>query len=451
MTNCKDPLAGFTLKELMADDGLTFDFGDEFKDDIDDRYKYNPNVNITDDDLIKFMNLELSDDEDTQDTLDNSNKNSPISLGLNFDKVKEKMVDLTPDGKIKKLIRQNGVGEVVPQESLVTIKYSGYFEGQDDPYDSSHMRGSPDRYRLNQGNLIWGLDVAIQSMKKQEVSIFWIHPDYAYGELGCLPLVPPKAEVMFIVQLIDYLDNGSADTGENLDREQRNIFAQVKKYVNHLLVSGADNFKHGKYRNAIRDYKRAANNIEDAQLDNEEEEAEMKRLVSRLYQNLAICYNKENMPRQACISCNKVVNKTAKTYYHYGKALTKMGEYSQALEQLEFGLKMSPNDVDIIKQIKITNEFNVKYSAMEKQMWGKCLGLDNANDDARNEEFRKLGIELCEEFMKNDNILRQPLPEGLRPEVGKMIRKEALAMGLTVTTHERYGKEVVYLEKPNYK
>lgn len=84
----------------MADDGLTFDFGDEFKDDIDDRYKYNPNVNVTDDDLIKFMNLELSDDEDSQDTQDNSNKNLPISLGLNFDKVKEKMVDLTPDGKV---------------------------------------------------------------------------------------------------------------------------------------------------------------------------------------------------------------------------------------------------------------------------------------------------------------------------------------------------------------
>ncbi|KAK0094962.1 hypothetical protein PV326_009557 [Microctonus aethiopoides] len=98
-----------------------------------------------------------------------------------------------------------------------------------------------------------------------------------------------------------------------------------------------------------------------------------------------------------------------------------------------------------------------KFPAFQCDSWqnyedGKCADnpvayMGNGCDS----KFRKLGIELCAEFMKNDNILRQPLPEGLRPEVGKMIRKEALAMGLTVTTHERYGKEVVYLEKPNYK
>ncbi|KAK0075278.1 hypothetical protein PV325_007130 [Microctonus aethiopoides] len=57
-------------------------------------------------------------------------------------------------------------------------------------------------------------------------------------------------------------------------------------------------------------------------------------------------------------------------------------------------------------------------------MWGKCLGLDNSNDDARNEEFRKLGIELCEEFMKNDNILRQPLPEVLQVDTLPILETE---------------------------
>lgn len=84
----------------MADDGVTFEFGEEFDDGEDDRFKFNPQVNFTDDELVKFMNLELSDDED--DAEPNEEGRIPLSLGVNFEKIKAKMQNLTGDGKVFK-------------------------------------------------------------------------------------------------------------------------------------------------------------------------------------------------------------------------------------------------------------------------------------------------------------------------------------------------------------
>lgn len=349
------------------------------------------------------------------------------------------------------MVRQKGVGELMPDDSQVTVKYSGYFEGQDEPYDSSHMRGVPDRFRLNNGGLIMGLDIAIQSMQKHEVSIFWIHADNAYGELGCPPLVPPNAEVMFIVHLIDFLDNGTADTWENLEVENRRAFKHVAVYAKKLMTTGGDNFKKGQIRRSIRDYKRAIERLEEAQLDNDEEEIEMKQMLSRAYQNLAVSFNRENEPRRACIACNQVPNKTAKTYFNYGRALIKMGEYNQALEELEKGLRLMPNNLAIVKEMQLAEELNAKYLTMEKSLWSKCLGINKSDDNDKNEAYKNLAQEMCKNFLDNENILRQPLPEGLTRTAEQIIRKQALSAGITITTLTKYGKEMKYMEKKDYK
>lgn len=49
-------------------------------------------------------------------------------------------------------------------------------------------------------------------MKKGEVARFIFSPNYAYGQQGCLPLIPPNATVLFEVELIDFLDSADSDT-----------------------------------------------------------------------------------------------------------------------------------------------------------------------------------------------------------------------------------------------
>ena len=51
-----------------------------------------------------------------------------------------------------------------------------------------------------------GREIGIKSMKRGEVAHFLIAYDYAYGEMGCPPRVPPKSMVFFEVELIHFHD-----------------------------------------------------------------------------------------------------------------------------------------------------------------------------------------------------------------------------------------------------
>lgn len=55
--------------------------------------------------------------------------------------------------------------------------------------------------------------------------------------------------------------------------------------------------------------------LEEARLNNDEEEEEQKKYLSRIYCNLAVCFNKENRPRNACVACQKIPNPSAKSYF----------------------------------------------------------------------------------------------------------------------------------------
>lgn len=75
----------------------------------------------------------------------------------------------------------------VPAGALVTVHYCFFLELQDDPFDSTRLRGRPARFRLDTGSVLEGLEVAVKSMNKKEKAEFLISPDYAYGDLGCHP------------------------------------------------------------------------------------------------------------------------------------------------------------------------------------------------------------------------------------------------------------------------
>lgn len=56
-----------------------------------------------------------------------------------------------------------------------------------------------------------GLELGLKTMRKGEFSRFLLQPSYAYGEMGCPPLIPPAATVLYEVHLIDFLDSGQVD------------------------------------------------------------------------------------------------------------------------------------------------------------------------------------------------------------------------------------------------
>ena len=71
------------------------------------------------------------------------------------------------------------------------------------------------------GNVIVGLDIALSTMKRGEVSRFHISPKYAYGLLGCPPRIPPNASILYEVELLSVLENSHLGEYEDLNEGER--------------------------------------------------------------------------------------------------------------------------------------------------------------------------------------------------------------------------------------
>ncbi|EZA62898.1 Peptidyl-prolyl cis-trans isomerase FKBP6 [Ooceraea biroi] len=435
-------LPGFKIDDLINKDGITFDIGEQYCEENDEEFAYTPLVQYSNEEMLDMLNM---NDFDDPEELNDDNEKGLSLYSISFAKLKTKMTNLTPDGKVMKYIKQKGTGKGVPDNAQVTVHYIGYFEYRDEPFDSSYSSGKPRVLRLNEANIIPGLHMSICSMQKHEIAVFLIHPDLAYKTFGCPPRIPPNEEVVFIVHLIDYLDNGLANMYETLSLEEKAKFECVVESVKHMLVSAKDNFAKFNVKAAIRDYKKAIDRLETVELKNDKEEVEMNQFLSRAYTNLGICYNKLDMPRSACMSCIRVPIPTAKTHYNYAKALLNLAEYDEAMKELQKGHKLDPSNDAIRKLIQQTNTKQRQYLEIEKRLWKNCF--KSKEEQMKVSEFRKAVRDLCQTIINNTDIMRQPLPEGFTEEEHQIIREEAAILGLDVLTHSRYGKNTVYLQK----
>jgi FKBP-type peptidyl-prolyl cis-trans isomerase len=110
----------------------------------------------------------------------------------------------TPRG-MRYVIREAGSGEETPSRGQwVTAHYDAWFiDGT--PFDSSHDEGNgPLNFQVGAGKVIAGWDEAFPTMKKGEKRTLIIPYWLAYGEKGIRGKIPPKATLVFDVELIDF-------------------------------------------------------------------------------------------------------------------------------------------------------------------------------------------------------------------------------------------------------
>jgi len=99
------------------------------------------------------------------------------------------------------IVMQEGTGASPKSpDSMVKVNYSGYLvDGR--MFDSSTKAGKPVEFRLNR--VIKGWTQGVQAMKVGEKRKLVIPYAMAYGEQGRPPTIPPKATLIFDVELLD--------------------------------------------------------------------------------------------------------------------------------------------------------------------------------------------------------------------------------------------------------
>ena len=97
---------------------------------------------------------------------------------------------------------KKGSGPSPEPGAKVTVHYKGMFK-DGKVFDSSFDRGKPIEFAVGKGQVIKGWDTALLAMKKGEKRILLIPYTLAYGEKG-FRIIPPKADLIFDVELIDF-------------------------------------------------------------------------------------------------------------------------------------------------------------------------------------------------------------------------------------------------------
>lgn len=95
-----------------------------------------------------------------------------------------------------------GDGKTFPRKGQqVTIHYVGtLLDGS--KFDSSRDRGSPFKTMIGVGTVIKGWDEGVVQLSLGEKAILTCSPDYAYGERGYPPVIPPNSTLKFEVELL---------------------------------------------------------------------------------------------------------------------------------------------------------------------------------------------------------------------------------------------------------
>ena len=112
----------------------------------------------------------------------------------------------TPSG-LNYLDTQEGSGPCPGTGQTCVMHYTGWLSDGGQPgrkFDSSVDRGQPFSFTLGVGQVIQGWDEGVATMKKGGKRTLHIPAALGYGARGAGGVIPPHAELIFEVELLDF-------------------------------------------------------------------------------------------------------------------------------------------------------------------------------------------------------------------------------------------------------
>ena len=97
---------------------------------------------------------------------------------------------------------KQGTGAEAKAGQRVTVHYVGTLT-DGSKFDSSRDRGKGFAFKLGAGEVIRGWDQGVAGMKVGGLRKLTIPPELGYGERGYPPVIPPRATLVFEVELLE--------------------------------------------------------------------------------------------------------------------------------------------------------------------------------------------------------------------------------------------------------
>lgn len=301
------------------------------------------------------------------------------------------VTEVTDDKKVIKKILKEGDGYERPNEgAVVKVKLIGklqdgtlfFKKGQDD----SELF----EFKTDEEQVIDGLDRAVSTMKKGELALLTIAPEYAFGSSESqqeLAVVPPNSTVCYEIELVSFdkeKESWDMNTDEKIEA------AGKKKEEGNVL------FKAGKYVKASKRYEKAVKFIEYDSSFSEEEKKLAKALKVACNLNNAACKLKLKDYKQAEKLCTKVLeleSRNVKALYRRAQAYIQLADLDLAEFDIKKALEIDPDNRDVKLEHKALKEKMKEYNKKEAKFYGnmfakmsKLGSLESNKAEAKEEE-----------------------------------------------------------------
>ncbi|XP_043719358.1 peptidyl-prolyl cis-trans isomerase FKBP62-like isoform X2 [Telopea speciosissima] len=281
------------------------------------------------------------------------------------------VTEVTDDKKVLKKILKEGEGYERPNDgTIVKVKLIGKLQDGTVFLKKGHDEEELFEFKTDDEQVINGLDKAVMTMKKGEVALVTVAPEYAFGSSEsqqALAVVPPNSTVYYEVELESFVKEKES---WDMNTQEKIEAAGKKKEDGNTL------FKAGKYARASKRYEKAAKYIDYDSSFGEEEKKQAKALKVTCNLNNAACKLKLKDYKEAEKLCTKVLDMEStnvKALYRRAQAYIQMADLDLAELDIKKALEIDPDNRDVKLEYKVLKEKVKEYNKKDAKFYGNMF------------------------------------------------------------------------------
>lgn len=343
-------------------------------------------------------------------------KPEPPPLCLDLELVSFKpVIDVTGDLGVLKKILKEGEGTPIPNEgATVRIRYSAKLQDGTLFEKKGFDAEMAFEFRTDEEQVVTGLDRAVSTMKKGEIAIVTVKPEYGFesNAVKCdLASVPPNSTLIYEVEMLQLT---RAKERWEITFRERIEAATKKKEVGNAL------YKNGKYQKALEKYDKAADYLTEGGPFEGDDEKRIKAFQAVCWLNTAACSYKLGNFQEAIKQCSmvlKILPSNVKALYRRAKAYMRTHDLHLAELDIKRSLKKEPENSELkllqenLKQLQA--ESNKRDVNLFAPMFSRKLD-ENGPDKKR----LKAGTEEGKNYYSKDSIAMEVDKDGVKSQGG---------------------------------
>lgn len=378
MIGADDLEAGKPSKPRQTDDSDAEEEDDssdsELPEDWIERYKieeYRPSwmsrsssseTNERSSDDWSTISAELSD-ETRSGRPDEDVRPCPVDLGP-IESNTSDYTDLCGDGGVLKKVSRKGEGPLAYDGYTVDVKYViRFLDGSVVDVSQNDMWPNKEhKFVVDSGEVVKGLDVIAKNMQRREKSRFRVRMDYAFGEAGSFPKIPPNTA--WLVMDVEMM---------GLRRPHRDkLFLRNNEVLPYVLTrkeQGNEFYKQKEYLKAIHEYKSCIKAI--SFVDDPIYKADLVAPAVALLSNLAASHLGLKNYRRVIKYCTEVLKhdpSNEKAFYRRAQALRQFPDrLEEARKDFAEAIRLAPNNKALRNEYQeLLEEVKMKRKADQK-------------------------------------------------------------------------------------